>query len=88
MAFDTNEFINKTLTSGLNNGSFTADQVSIYSFNYLQRGLITQDTFDEISQAVTDYNNKQAEIAKEQAEAQAAAEAEANGYEQVEVKDD
>lgn len=63
MAFDTNSFIKNTLISGLNNGSFTADQVSIYSFNYLQRGLITQDTFDEISQAVTDYNNKQEEIA-------------------------
>lgn len=63
MTFDTNVFIKKTLISGLNNGSFTAEQVSIYSFNYLQRGLITQNTFDEISQAVTDYNNKQEEIA-------------------------
>lgn len=76
MAFDTNAFIKKTLISGLNNSSFTADQVSIFSFNYLQRGLIAQDTFDEISQAVTDYETKQAEIAKAQAEAQAQAEAE------------
>lgn len=80
MAFDTNTFIKKTLISGLNNSSFTAEQVSIYSFNYLQRGLITQDTFDEINQAVTDYETQQAEIAKLQAEAQA------NGYEQKEVE--
>lgn len=73
MAFDTNAFIKKTLISGLNNGSFTADQVSIYSFNYLQKGLITQDTFDEISQAVTDYETQQAEIAKAEAEAEAQA---------------
>ena len=40
------------------------------------RGLVTQDTFDEISQAVTDYETKQAEITKAQAEAEAEAEAE------------
>ena len=74
MAFDTNTFIKKTLISGLNNSGFTAEQVSIYSFNYLRRGLVTQDTFDEISQAVTDYETKQAEIAKAQAESEAESE--------------
>lgn len=77
MTFDSNTFLKKTLISGLNNGSFRPDQVSIFSFNYLQRGLMTQDTFDEINQAISDYKAKQAEIAKVEAVAEAKAKTQA-----------
>lgn len=46
--FDIGKFITENLLSGYDNGSFTAEQVNIYAFNYLAKGQITQTHFDEI----------------------------------------
>jgi hypothetical protein len=46
--FDIAEFIKTNLKSGYDNGSFTYEQVNIYSFNYLSKGQISQSDFDEI----------------------------------------
>ena len=43
-----NEFVKSNLISGYNNGSFTLEQVNIFSFNYLEKGTIKQADFDEI----------------------------------------
>lgn len=46
--FNMAEFLKDNLISGYLNGSFTLQQVSIFAFNYLSRGQITQQDFDEI----------------------------------------
>ena len=46
--FNISEFIKTNLKSGYDNGSFTYEQVNIYSFNYLSKGQISQSDFDEI----------------------------------------
>jgi hypothetical protein len=46
--FNIADFLKNNLKSGYDNGSFTYEQVNIYSFNYLSRGQITQADFDEI----------------------------------------
>ena len=46
--FDIGKFITENLKSGYDNGSFTYEQTSIYAFNYLTKGQITQAQFDEI----------------------------------------
>ena len=42
------EFLRKNLINGFVNGSFTEEQVNIFSFNYLSRGQLTQEDFDLI----------------------------------------
>lgn len=42
------KFLTDTLISGYQNGSFTAEQVVIFGMNYLNRGQIAQEDFDEI----------------------------------------
>lgn len=42
------KFLTETLISGYQNGSFTAEQVIIFGMNYLNRGQIAQENFDEI----------------------------------------
>lgn len=42
------EFIKTNLLAGYDNGSFTEEQVNIYSVNYLSKGQISQADFDEI----------------------------------------
>ena len=46
------EFVKGNLIGGFQNGSFTLEQVNIYSLNYQTRGIITQADFDEIQAAV------------------------------------
>lgn len=46
------EFIKSNLIGGFQNGSFTLEQVNIFSLNYQTRGIITQTDFDEIQLAV------------------------------------
>lgn len=65
MTFDANHFIKSNLINGLIKGAFASEQVSIFAFNYLQKGTITQETFDEIQQAVSEYETEQAKLAKE-----------------------
>lgn len=47
-----NDFLRNNLISGYQNGSFTFEQVNIFSINYLLRGQITQDDFDQIQQVL------------------------------------
>ena len=46
--FSIADFIKNNLKSGYDNGSFTYEQVNIYSFNYLSKGQISQSDFEEI----------------------------------------
>ena len=46
--FDIADFIKSNLKSGYDNGSFTKEQVNIFALNYLSKGQISQDDFDEI----------------------------------------
>ena len=46
--FNIAEFLKTNLKSGYDNGSFTYEQVNIYSFNYLSKGQISQSDFEEI----------------------------------------
>lgn len=46
--FDITQFIKENLKSGYDNGSFTKEQVNIFALNYLSKGQISQDDFDEI----------------------------------------
>lgn len=46
--FDIGRFIADNLKSGYDNNSFTAEQVNIFSMNYLMKGQISQAEFDEI----------------------------------------
>lgn len=46
--FSIADFIKNNLKSGYDNGSFTYEQVNIYSFNYLSKGQISQADFEEI----------------------------------------
>lgn len=50
MTFNLAEFIKTNLTSGFTNGSFTEQQVNIFAINYLMKGQISQQDFDEIQQ--------------------------------------
>ncbi len=43
-----NEFLRDNLISGYQNNSFTAEQVVIFSMNYLNKGQIKQADFDSI----------------------------------------
>lgn len=47
-----NKFLRDNLISGYNNGSFTLEQTNIFSFNYLEKGQITQADFEEIQLAL------------------------------------
>jgi len=46
--FSIADFLKNNLKSGYDNGSFTYEQVNIYSFNYLSKGQISQSDFEEI----------------------------------------
>lgn len=65
MTFDANKFIKSNLINGLLKGAFVSEQVSIFAFNYLQKGTIMQETFNEIQQAVIEYEEEQARLEEE-----------------------
>lgn len=46
--FDNKKFILESLLSGYDNKSFTESQVVIYSMNYFNRGLFTQNDLDKV----------------------------------------
>lgn len=73
MAFDANTFLKTNLLKALKQGSFNSGQVMIFTFNYLSRGTITQETFDAIQAEVTAYDAEQARLAEEAAKAEAEA---------------
>lgn len=43
-----NDFITDNLIAGYNNGDFSEYQVNIFSANYLMRGQISQQDFDDL----------------------------------------
>lgn len=43
-----NEFLRDNLISGYYNNSFTVEQVVIFSMNYLNKGQLKQEDFDQI----------------------------------------
>ncbi len=48
MSFDFSKFIVNNLKSGYNNGTWNAEQVSIFSMNYLMKGQISEAQFNEL----------------------------------------
>jgi hypothetical protein len=50
MMFDLASFIKDNLKAGYANGSFAREQVNIFALNYLNRGQITQNDFNEIQE--------------------------------------
>ena len=48
MSFNMSIFLKNNLISGYANGSFTEQQVNIYAFNYLSKGQLTQEDFEEV----------------------------------------
>jgi len=50
--FNMSEFLKTNLINGFNDGSFTEAQVNIFAFNYLSRGQLTQEHFDEIQEVL------------------------------------
>ena len=47
-----NVFVKENLVSGFQNGSFSKEQVNIFSVNYLEKGILSQVDFDEIQTAL------------------------------------
>ena len=48
--FNLHDFIFNTLVSGYKNGSFTKEQVSIYSVNYMTKGLFTETDVEKLNE--------------------------------------
>jgi hypothetical protein len=48
MNFNLAEFIKDNLISGYNNEVFAIEQVNIFAINYLSKGQISQEDFNEI----------------------------------------
>lgn len=50
MIFDFSKFIVNNLKSGYSNGTWNAEQVSIFSMNYLMKGQISEAQFNELQE--------------------------------------
>ena len=48
--FNLHDFIFNNLISGYKNGSFTKEQVSIYSVNYMTKGLFTETDVEKLNE--------------------------------------
>lgn len=48
MIFDFSKFIVNNLKSGYSNGTWNKEQVSIFSVNYVMKGQISQEQFEEL----------------------------------------
>ena len=48
MIFDFSTFIVNSLKSGYSNGTWNAEQVSIFSANYVMKGQISQEQFEDL----------------------------------------
>ena len=48
MSFDFGKFIVNNLKSGYSNGTWNAEQVSIFSANYVMTGQISQEQFEDL----------------------------------------
>ena len=50
--FNMAEFLKVNLITGFQNGSFTGQQVSIFAMNYLMKGMLEQEDFEEVMDAL------------------------------------
>ena len=52
--FNLHDFIFNNLVSGYKNGSFTKEQVSIYSVNYMAKGLFTETDVEKLNEILNE----------------------------------
>lgn len=52
--FNLQDFILNNLVSGYKNGSFTKEQVSIYSVNYMTKGLFTETDVENLNEILSE----------------------------------
>ena len=52
--FNLQDFIFNNLISGYKNGSFTKEQVSIYSVNYMTKGLFTETDVEKLNEILSE----------------------------------
>ena len=52
--FNLHDFIFNNLVSGYKNGSFTKEQVSIYSVNYMTKGLFTETDVENLNEILSE----------------------------------
>ena len=52
--FNLHDFILNNLVSGYKNGSFTKEQVSIYSVNYMTKGLFTETDVEKLNEILSE----------------------------------
>ena len=50
--FNMADFLKRNLITGFQNGSFTEQQVSIFATNYLMKGMLKQEDFEEVMDAL------------------------------------
>ena len=56
--FNLHDFIFNNLVSGYKNGSFTKEQVSIYSVNYMTKGLFTETDVEKLNDILSEEPEK------------------------------
>lgn len=56
--FILHDFIFNNLVSGYKNGSFTKEQVSIYSVNYMTKGLFTETDVERLNESLSEEQAK------------------------------
>ena len=56
--FNLHDFIFNNLVSGYKNGSFTKEQVSIYSVNYMTKGLFTETDVEKLNDILSEEPGK------------------------------
>ena len=56
--FNLHDFIFNNLISGYKNGSFTKEQVSIYSVNYMTKGLFTETDVEKLNDILSEEPKK------------------------------
>lgn len=52
--FNLHDFIFNNLVNGYKNGSFTKEQVSIYSVNYMTKGLFTETDVENLNEILNE----------------------------------
>ena len=52
--FNLHDFIFNNLVNGYKNGSFTKEQVSIYSVNYMTKGLFTETDVEKLNEILSE----------------------------------
>ena len=55
--FDFEEFLKNNLIEGYITSSFNEVQINIFAANYLMKGMLSQEGFDEILQAIENIKN-------------------------------